>query len=445
MRTLRGRLFVAVLAAIVVSVALTVAIGAALARSTADRNDRNALARRADLLAAEEGQQPSYIAENYTAGSVRVIVNRRAAMKKYVAPDSSSNGTLTLDEKRYIYSYRPIGPRGLLLLERLSRPAAWGSFLRDLLLAGGVGAVLAAAISYLLAGSIVRPIRRVADASRALAEGTSPDPLPMQGTAELASLSLAFNEMAEQLAASRDAERTFLLSVSHELKTPLTAIRGYAEGMAEGAFTPAVASQTILLETRRLERLVRDLLDLARMNRHQFQVSTELVDLADVAHETVARHASAAREFGVSLNAEGGEAWVEADHDRVLQVASNLVENALRATPRSGSVTVRVEPQRLIVSDTGPGLDPADVPHAFDRFFLYDKYGRERPVGSGLGLAIVKQLVVAMGGEVTVKSLPGAGATFVVTFSSGSLVMQASELAPARRTPSGAPHRSSPA
>ena len=415
MKTLRGRLFVAVLAASVVSVALTVAIGAALARRTADSNNRAALARRADLLAAEEGQQPSYIAENYVAGSVRVIVDRRAAMTKYVASGRESDGTLTLAGKRYIYSYRPVGPRGLLLLEGLSRPAAWGSFLRDLLLAGAVGTVLAAAISFRLAGSIVRPIRRVAEASRSLAEGTSPERLPAQGTAELASLALAFNEMAEQLAASRDAERTFLLSVSHELKTPLTAIRGYAEGLAEGAFTPEAASQTILLESGRLERLVRDLLDLARMDRNRFHVEKEPVDLHEVARETVSRHATAAREFGVGLTPEGYPAWVEADHDRVLQVASNLVENALRATPRDGSVTVRAEPGRLVVSDTGRGLDPGDISRAFDRFYLYDKYGRERPVGSGLGLAIVKQLAVAMGGDVGVESTPEAGTIFTVT------------------------------
>jgi two-component system OmpR family sensor kinase len=431
--TLRGRLFVAVLAAIVVSVALTVAIGAALQRRTADHNTKVNLARRADLLATEEAQQPSYIAEHYVSGPVRVIVDRRAAMGKYVASSSSSNGTLRVTDAqaaaypdlelsagpKYLYSYRPFGPRGLLLLEPVSRPAAWGSFLRDLLLAGGVGAVLAAVISYLLAGSIVRPISRVADASRSLAEGASPEPLPAHGSAELAGLAQAFNDMATQLAASREAERNFLLSVSHELKTPLTAIRGYAEGLLDGAVTSEMASRTILVEARRLERLVRDLLDLARMNRREFPVGREPVDLAEVAQEVTARHRSAAREFGVALKVEGGETWVEADHDRVLQVASNLVENALRETPRDGSVTVRVEPRRLIVSDTGPGLGGDDVSRAFDRFFLYDKYGKERPVGSGLGLAIVKQLAVAMGGDVTVESEPGAGATFVVTFSRG--------------------------
>jgi two-component system sensor histidine kinase BaeS len=235
--------------------------------------------------------------------------------------------------------------------------------------------------------------------------------------------------MAHQLAVSRESERGFLLSVSHELKTPLTAIRGYAEGLAEGAFTADDASRTILVESRRLERLVRDLLDLARMNRHEFSVACGAVDLGDVAREAVARHDAAAREFGVELTAEGEEAWVEGDHDRLLQVASNLVENALRETPPGGSVTVGSGPGRLVVSDTGPGLEAEDLPHAFDRFFLYDKYGRERPVGSGLGLAIVKQLAEAMGGSVAVESRPGAGATFTVSLRpSTKLVVQVQAL-----------------
>ncbi|HWB22220.1 MAG TPA: HAMP domain-containing sensor histidine kinase [Gaiellaceae bacterium] len=419
MSTLRRRLFVAVLAAIVVAVACTVAIGAGLARRTADHNLRVSLAQQANLLATEE-QQPSYVPEDYVVGDVRVIARRRAEMKQFVPTGKPSNGTLTLEGVKDIYSYRPIGPRGLLMLTPASRPPAWGSFLRDLLLAGGVGAVLAGLISYLLARSIATPIGRVAQASRALAEGSSPEPLPTKGTVELVSLAQAFNDMARQLAASRESEQNFLLSVSHELKTPLTAIRGYAEGLAEGAFPADVAAETILVESRRLERLVRDLLDLARMNRHAFQVSREPVDLAEVARDVVARHQASANEYGVILAAGGDESWVEADHDRVLQIGSNLVENAMRVTPRAGYVTIRADGSRLIVQDTGPGLDPADVPHAFDRFYLYDKHSRERRVGSGLGLAIVKQLTLAMGGEVAVETAPGEGATFIVTLPSGS-------------------------
>jgi two-component system sensor histidine kinase BaeS len=410
---------VAVLAAIVVAVACTVAIGAGLARRTAVHNLRVSLAQQANLLATEE-QQPSYVPEDYVVGDVRVIARRRADMKQYVPTGVSSNGTLTLEGVRDIYSYRPIGPRGLLMLEPASRPPAWGSFLRDLLLAGGVGAVLAGLISYLLARSIATPIGRVAQASRALAAGSSPEPLPTRGTTEIVSLAEAFNDMARQLAASRESEQNFLLSVSHELKTPLTAIRGYAEGLAEGAFPADVAAETILVESRRLERLVRDLLDLARMNRHAFHVGREPVDLSEIAREVVVRHQASANEYGVVLAAEGDESWVEADHDRVLQIGSNLVENAMRVTPRAGYVTIRADGSRLIVQDTGPGLDPADVPHAFDRFYLYDKHSRERRVGSGLGLAIVKQLTLAMGGQVAVETAPGEGATFIVTLPSGS-------------------------
>jgi two-component system sensor histidine kinase BaeS len=274
--------------------------------------------------------------------------------------------------------------------------------------------LVAAVLSLLLARSVARPVGRVAEATQALAADGRADPVPETGPAELESLARSFNEMAEQLAASRESERNFLLSVSHELKTPLTAIRGYAEGLSEGAFSPDIAAGPILVEARRLERLVQDLLDLARMNRREFSVRREPVDLAEVAREAVARHDGSARSFGVELGADAEEAWVEADPDRVLQIASNLIENALRETPRGGVVTVRTAPRRLVVADTGPGLEPDDLARAFDRFFLYDKYGRERPVGSGLGLAIVKQLAVAMGGGVKVESEPGAGAVFTL-------------------------------
>jgi two-component system sensor histidine kinase BaeS len=416
-KTLRGRLFAATLAALALTLALTIGIGAILTRQQVDRAQAAALARQAGGIAKTRRQSVSYVNSTVTSGGITQIVNYRDAFRDFV-PDvnRSSNGTTTYEGKREIYSYRTIPSRGLLLLRPTSaKSAAWHPFLGDLLLAALAGAALAAGLSFLVARSIVRPVRRVADASHALAAGETPAPVPVEGSRELASLAQAFNDMALQLETSRDSERNFLLSVSHELKTPLTAIRGYAEGLSEGAFTSDEASRTILVEARRLERLVRDLLDLARMNRHEFSVDRAPVDLGELARAAVARHEAAAREFDVVLTAEGDESWVEADSDRLLQVASNLVENALRETPPGGTVTVRSEPRRLVVSDTGPGLELGDLPHAFDRFFLYDKYGRERPVGSGLGLAIVKQLTEAMGGTVTVESRPGQGAAFAVT------------------------------
>jgi two-component system OmpR family sensor kinase len=413
MNSLRARLFVSTLAALALTLALTIAISAFLTRRQVDRSQAASIARRADDLAQQRRQDVNYKRQNVVVGGVRQMIEPRRSFRTLV-PDvnKSSDGEVTYQGQKQLYSYRTLPHLGLLLVRPRS-PAAWRPFLSDLLLAALAGVVLAAALSYIVARSIARPIGRVAAATRALAADESHDPLPTGGTTELASLAEAFNQMTEQLAAAREAERDFLLSVSHELKTPLTAIRGYSEGLADGAFEPDEAARVISLEASRLERLVRDLLDLARMNRSEFSVQHEPVDLAEVAREAVRRQEAAAREFGVALTAEGDEAWVDADADRVLQVASNLLENALRETPAGGAVTVRAEPDRLLVADTGPGIPPQDVPHAFERFYLYGKADKDRPLGSGLGLAIVKQLATAMGGDVSVQSGPG-GTTFAV-------------------------------
>ena len=287
------------------------------------------------------GENVNYKTEDQLSGSTRILIQPRASFVKLVPNvNRSSDGESTYLGKRQLYSYRTLPNRGLILLRPASLTSAWRPFLVDLLLAGLVGVLFAAAVSFFVARSIVRPIRRVADATRALAADERHDPLPTEGSTELAALARAFNQMTEQLEASREAERNFLLSVSHELKTPLTAIRGYAEGLADGAFEPDEAARTIVLEAGRLERLVRDLLDLARMNRAEFSVRSEPVDLAETTREAVGRHEASAREFGVELRAAGAETWVEADRDRLLQVASNLVENALRETPAGGAVTV---------------------------------------------------------------------------------------------------------
>jgi two-component system sensor histidine kinase BaeS len=415
MNSLRARLFVTTLAALALTLALTIAIGAVLTRRQVDRSQAVSIARRADDLAAQRRQNVNYKRQNDVVGGVRIMIEPRRSFRTLV-PDvaKSSDGEAMYEGTQQLYSYRTLPHLGLLLLRPASlQAAAWRPFLGDLLLAALAGVVLAAGLSFVVARSITRPIRRVAAATRALAADESHEPLPTGGTTELASLARAFNQMTEQLAASREAERDFLLSVSHELKTPLTAIRGYSEGLADGAFEPDEAARIISLEASRLERLVRDLLDLARMNRSEFSVQRGPVDLAEVARETVRRHEAAAREFGVELTAVGDETWVDGDAGRVLQVASNLVENALRETPAGGAVTVRAEPDRLLVSDTGAGIEAEDLPHAFERFYLYDKADKDRPLGSGLGLAIVKQLATAMGGDVSVQSSP-SGTTFEV-------------------------------
>ncbi len=271
------------------------------------------------------------------------------------------------------------------------------------------------AAAFLLARRIARPVDRVSAAARSLARGTHPEPVPVEGAAEIATLAVAFNDLAAQLRQAQEAERNFLLSVSHELKTPLTAIRGYAEAVEDGAVDPREAAATVSSEARRLERLVRDLLDLARMNRTDFSVHNSEIDLAEVVDDAVRRYEQQAESFGVELHAVAdGSAPAIADADRVLQVVSNLVENALRLTPPGGEVRVVAAPGVLRVEDTGPGLEAADTERAFERFYLHERYGLERQVGTGLGLAIVKELTLAMGGDVEVESRPGKLTVFTV-------------------------------
>ena len=435
MKSLRARLFAATLAALAITLGLSLLIGGVLTRRQVDRSQASTLARLADDRATDRRKHVTYRRGNEQLGSILVMVQVRSAFAGLVPNvNRSSDGETIYKGKKQLYSYRTIPQRGLIYLRPASvNSAAWHPFLVDLLIGALAGAVLAAALSFLLARSIVRPLQRVVDATRSLATDERHEPLEVEGTTELASLAEAFNQMVEQLAASRDAERAFLLSVSHELKTPLTAIRGYAEGLGEGAFEPGDAARVIATESGRLERLVRDLLDLARIYRAEFSVRSEAVDLAEIAREAARRHEPTARGLGVELRAVADEAWVTGDADRILQIASNLVENALRETPSGGTVTVEADAARLVVSDTGPGIPAEDLPHAFERFYLYDKIGRDRLIGSGLGLAIVRQLATAMGGTVDVHS-SAAGTTFTVTLRAQGGGVDDFEVGPVERT-----------
>ncbi len=267
----------------------------------------------------------------------------------------------------------------------------------------------------MLARSIARPLLRVSRASRKLADGRDPEPLPVGGPTELRSLAESFNDMAAELTRARAAERSFLLSVGHELKTPLTAIRGYSEALDEGVLTPERAVRVIRTEAARLERLIADLINLARLDQQRFDIHPDKVDLVEIAHECANRHAARARDLGVRIDVLNGQpAFAVADPDRLLQAASNLVENALRCTPEGGRVTLVPAPGELAVRDTGPGIAATEIPRAFDRFFLYRRYEGQRSVGTGLGLAIVRELAQAMGGDVRAAS-PPTGTEFTLS------------------------------
>ena len=200
--------------------------------------------------------------------------------------DGQADGTVDVRGEPFMYAAR-LGSGDAIVLLRSTRNQSddWQPFLVGLALAALLGAILAAIVAFLLARAVARPVTRVAEASRRLAEGESPDTLPIEGSTELRQLSTAFNELSEELHRAQDAERAFLLSVSHELKTPLTAIRGHAEGLADGVVAPERAGEVIEREAHRLERLIRDLLDLARLRRRAFDVTLMATDLGEVASE----------------------------------------------------------------------------------------------------------------------------------------------------------------
>ena len=317
-----------------VSIGVTFAIGVALSRRAVERANLDDLAHQADLISQRENESDVLLPFSRLE-RLQPFLEKQNQQIKIVDLDEPSaylegehladvrarrpaEGTTTVDGETYLFAARNVQGRGFVLLRPKTLSFAdWQPFLLALLIAGAIAAGLAAIGSFLTARAIARPVRRVAEASRSLAEGVSPDPVPVEGSAELALLATSFNEMAEQLQKAREAERNFLLSVSHELKTPLTAIRGYAEALEDGAVPPEEAAATIREEGRRLERLVRDLLDLARMNRREFAVDAEQINLAEIGREAVRRYEGEARAGGIELDAFADEeATATGDPDR---------------------------------------------------------------------------------------------------------------------------------
>ncbi len=432
MTSLRTRLFRAIALIVLLCVALTIAVGLVLTRRAVEAATLHDVEHQAALIYARERRAVSAYTNLEPVRPTLLRQHERYELhisflgesaRRRLAHGLPASGSVTFQGRSYYFAAEPKlqGKHFVLLRPKSVTASDWSPFVYGLLLAALAGAALAAAAAWLLSRRIARPVRRVAAASRSLARGLHPDPVPVEGAAELATLATAFNDLAEQLSRAREAERNFLLSVSHELKTPLTAIRGYAEALQDGAIDPEEAASTVAVEAARLERLVGDLLDLARMNRTDFSVHNSEIDLAEVAEDAVRRYESQADAFGVTLGvAAEGPSPAVADADRVLQVVSNLVENALRLAPRGGEVRVVTAAGLLRVEDTGPGLQPEEREHAFERFYLHERYGRERPVGTGLGLAIVKELTEAMGGTVEVMSEPGRLTAFTVRLATPS-------------------------
>lgn len=334
-------------------------------------------------------------------------------------------------EQSYLIEGRPISGGGVILIQPLTVAGqATSVFLLRIVSALALGLLIAVVIAYFAARRLSRPLRAARDVAHRMAEGERDEVLAPQGPTEVADIAEALNALNAALVSSEGRQREFLLSVSHELRTPLTAVKGYGEALADGVLpedeVPGVGA-TVANEAERLNRLVSDLLDLARLGAVDFHFDLTDVDLTEVLTEAGQVWRDRCAREGVDFALQGidrGEpVLVRADAWRVRQIIDNLAENALRVSPADSLIVFALHTDPAVtggpyavleVRDSGPGLDPQDLPIAFEPGALHERYRGVRPVGTGLGLALVARLASGMDGSATVTSAPGGGTSFWV-------------------------------
>jgi len=319
----------------------------------------------------------------------------------------------------------PVTGAGRAVVLTDSIDAGPGAAGRWFAVAGAATALAGVAVAAALARSLARPLAATEATAGRIAAGDLDARVPESRPGaddELARLAGAINAMAASLQQSRQAEREFLLSVSHDLRTPLTSIRGWSEALADGAAPdPAAAGVTIGEAAGRLERLVGDLLDLARLRARAFRLDVGPVDLADVAAGAAEALRPELEELGleVVVDVPSVPVVVDGDPDRLAQVAANLLDNAGRHA--SGVVRIAVVPDGdsatadLAVDDDGPGIPAEDGARVFDRLHTASRRTARPGPGTGVGLAIVAELATAMGGRAEATDAPGGGARLTVT------------------------------
>jgi histidine kinase len=319
-------------------------------------------------------------------------------------------------------NYVPItGPLKARRDLRTSARNAFESALTTSLLLGTLASVIAAVIAAgIVTRRLMQPLGAVRSATRQIAAGRYEARVPMPRDPDLAGIAADVNTLATRLGDTEARRSRLLGEVAHEMRTPLTALEGYLEGLIDGVFAPepevlSAASD----ELRRLRRLADDLSALSRAEEQQLDLKLADTDLASLAGKAASRLAPQFSDAGVTLTVEAGPPLpVWGDPDRITQVLTNIIGNALTATPPGGSVTVQARAHarqaQVAVTDTGVGLATADLERVFERFYRAPGQPRRAP-GSGIGLTIARNIARAHGGDVTAASAgPGHGATFTL-------------------------------
>ncbi len=344
--------------------------------------------------------------------------------------DWSSGKELTFEftppgEKRsYLAVARPVlqksYPVGALVVAKpqTALRTSWVQLSQRLAIAFLIGLVVTGTLAWFLSRRVAKPVLALSRATDEVAKGRYDVEVPkVKGGSEVSHLADRFREMTGRLKEAEELERHFLMSVSHELRTPLTAIRGHVsalrEGLVEDEELREYSLDVIAAETERLERLVGDVLDLAKLDARRFTVLVEEVDMERLVERAYATFAEEARRRSIDFRSEiRSQPIVTSDGDRLLQIISNLLANAFRWTPDGGRVDLQLDATNghvsVAVADTGPGIGPTERERIFKPFWSRDDGG------TGLGLPIARELSVALGGRIELESAPGKGSRFVL-------------------------------
>jgi signal transduction histidine kinase len=343
-------------------------------------------------------------------------------LKALAASPGPLTFTMNYQGKKFLAVARPIrlGPQvfGALVVAKPQSQlrSRLVTLVERLAIAFGGGVVAAGLLGLYFSRRITEPLGALSGAADEVAAGHYDVEVPQpRGTDEISHLSQRFADMASKLAESEQLSRNFLMSVSHELRTPLTAIRGHISALREGVIEDpdlrAASMAVIEEETMRLERLVGDVLDLAKLDAHRFTVLQEEVDMEHLCERAFSAFGEEARRRAIDYRRElRAHPVIVTDGDRVLQIISNLLSNAFRWTPEGGRIWLELGQENgtvsVAVSDTGPGITPEERERIFRPFWSRDGGG------TGLGLAIARELAVALGGSIDLRSEPGLGSRF---------------------------------
>jgi signal transduction histidine kinase len=319
----------------------------------------------------------------------------------------------------------PTGASSVLGTVILAKPLsdvnnAWKNVLGLVAAGTAVGLIAAFILATYVSGRITRRLTVIGAAADRVARGDLDVTVVDAKTSddELGALATRFQGMVDRLREIDELERNFLMRVTHELRTPLTAISGHVQAVSEGIVEPEDMDDSMTAvseEVHRLERLVNDLLDLTRLDAHQFKVLTEEVGLEALLEQAATNFREKARTVEIDFTTEtSGAPTVITDGDRVLQIVTNLLDNAFRWTPRGGRITLACVASSgiaaITVADTGQGIAAADLQAVFHPF-----YSRRGEGGTGLGLSIARELAQALGGRLAVESEVGKGSTFTLS------------------------------